>query len=97
VYIWLILQAYLVVALARGRRGRVEIMMDILDEALSGVNKTGIVYGANMNFNMAERYLPLLISRGLLVKSDGAQGDVYKITARGREVLKNYKRVREFV
>ena len=83
--------------MARGRRGRVEIMMDILDEAFVGVNKTGIVYGANMNFNMAERYLPLLINRGLLVKLDGERGDVYKITKRGREVLKNYKRVREFV
>ena len=79
------------------RRGRVEIMMDILDEALGGVNKTSIVYGANLNFNMAERYLPLLLNRGLIVKLDGERGDVYKITARGREVLKNYKQIRSFV
>lgn len=85
------------IVLARGRRGRVEIMMDILDEAFRGVNKTGIVYGANLNFSMAEKYLPLLISRGLLVKSNGERGDVYKITERGREVLENYKRFREFV
>ena len=85
------------IVLARGRRGRVEIMMDILDEAFAGVNKTGIVYGANLNFNMAERYLPLLITRGLLVKLDGERGNMYKVTERGREVLKNYKRVREFV
>ncbi len=83
--------------MARGRRGRVEIMMDILDEAFRGVNKTGIVYGANLNFNMAERYLPLLINRGLLVKLDGQTGDVYKITERGREVLENYRQIREFV
>ena len=71
--------------------------MDILDEALGGVNKTGIVYGANLNFNMAERYLPLLINRGLLARLNGERGDVYRITDQGREILKNYKRVREFV
>ena len=72
-------------------------MMDILDEAYRGVNKTGIVYGANLNFDMAARYLPLLINRGLLVKSDGERGDVYKITERGKKVLENYKRIRAFV
>ena len=85
------------IVLARGRRGRIEIMMDILDEASASVNKTGIVYGANLNFNMAGRYLPLLINRGLLIKLDGERGNVYKITERGREILKNYRRVREFV
>ena len=79
------------------RRGRVEIMMDILDETLGGVNKTSIVYRTNLNFNMAERYLPLLLNRGLIVKLDGERGDVYKITERGREVLKNYKQIRDFV
>jgi len=86
-----------VVVLARERRGRVEIMMDILDEAFRGVNKTKIVYGANLNFNMAERYLPLLLTRGLMVKLDGERGDLYRITERGREVLKNYKQIRDFV
>ena len=72
-------------------------MMDILDEAFAGVNKTGIVYGANLNFNMAGRYLALLINRGLLVKLNGESGDLYRITERGREILKNYKQIREFV
>jgi len=72
-------------------------MMDILDEAFRGVNKTKIVYGANLNFNMAERYLPLLLTRGLMVKLDGERGDLYRITERGREVLKNYKQIRDFV
>jgi predicted transcriptional regulator len=86
-----------VVVLACGRRGRVEIMMDILDEALRGVNKTGIVYGANLNFNMADRYLSFLMNKGLLVKLDGERGSVYKITEQGREVLKNFRRIRKFV
>ena len=79
------------------RRGRVEIMMDILDEASRSVNKTKIVYGANLNFNMAEKYLPLLIERKLLVEADGSDGVVYEITERGREILKDYKRIRELI
>ena len=86
-----------VFVLVRGRRGRIEIMMDILDEASRGVNKTRIVYGANLNFKMVGRYLPLLMKRGLIVRLDGESGDVYGITERGREILKNYRRVREFV
>ena len=83
--------------LVRGRRGRVEIMMDILAKASGGVNKTGIVYGANLNFKMVGRYLPLLIERGLVVRLDGEGGDVYEITERGREVLKNYREIKRFV
>lgn len=72
-------------------------MMDILDKASGVVNKTGIVYGANLNFNMADRYLPLLMKRGLLVKLDGKSGDVYRVTESGREVLKNYREIKKFV
>ncbi len=81
--------------LVHKRRGRVEIMMDILDKASSGANKTKIVYGANLNFNMTKRYLPLLIERGLIVQVNGDNGALYKITERGREILRDYKRIRE--
>ncbi len=79
------------------RRGRIEILMDILDKASGGVNKTGIVYGANLNFNMAERYLPLLIKRGLMVRLDGEKGVVFRVTEKGRGVLKSYRVVKEVV
>jgi len=72
-------------------------MMDILDKASGGVNKTGIVYGANLNFNMAERYLPLLMKRGLIVRLDGERDVVYRVTERGQEVLKNYREIKRFV
>jgi len=83
--------------LVRERRGKIEIMMDILDKASGGVNKTGIVYGANLNFNMAERYLPLLMKRGLIVRLDGERDVVYRVTERGQEVLKNYREIKRFV
>lgn len=75
------------------RRGRIEILMDILEEASSSVNKTKIVYGANLNFVMAERYLPLLIERELIVKVDGKKGVIYKTTEKGRKVLKDFRQI----
>lgn len=69
-------------------------MMDVLAEASKGVNKTHIVYGANLNFNIGEKYLSLLLDKGLLVKvvEDGER--LYKTTERGVEVLNDYKRIR---
>jgi len=86
-----------VIVLVPERRGRIEIMMAILDKTSKGVNKTKIVYGANLNFNMAERYLPLLIKQGLVFRLNGETGHVYEITERGREVLKNYKEIKKFI
>ena len=83
--------------MTRERRGKIEIMMDILDKASGGVNKTRIVYGANLNFDMAGRYLPLLMKRGLILRFNGEKGVEYRITERGRGVLRNYKQIREFV
>ena len=67
------------------RRTRIEIMRDMLEvvrEGEGGVNKTKIVYGANLNFERASRILNWLIERGL-VRSDS---DTYKITERGEEI-----------
>jgi predicted transcriptional regulator len=83
--------------LGHKRRGRVEIMMDILDEVSSSVNKTRIVYSANLSSNMAETYLPFLIERKLLAKADGDNGVLYEITERGREILRDYRRIRELI
>ncbi|MCK4736235.1 MAG: hypothetical protein KAT65_27530 [Methanophagales archaeon] len=67
------------------RRTRIEIMKDMLEvvrEGEGGVNKTKIVYGANLNFERASRILNWLIERGL-VRSNS---DTYKITERGEEI-----------
>ena len=67
------------------RRTRIEIMKDMLEvvrEGEGGVNKTKIVYGANLNFERASRILNWLIGKGL-VRSNS---DTYKITERGEEI-----------
>jgi len=74
-----------------------DIIMDILAEALKEVNKTHIVYGANLNFNLGQKYLSLLIDKELLIKVAGDGGTLYKTTERGIEVLNNYRRIKRFV
>jgi len=47
-------------------RGRLGIIIDILEIAKKGVNKTSIVYGANLNFQITKNYLALLLENGLM-------------------------------
>jgi predicted transcriptional regulator len=48
------------------RRSRFDIIVDILTTSIEGVNKTKIVYDANLNFKVAKEYLDFLIEAGLL-------------------------------
>ncbi len=73
------------------RRGRLEIMVDILSTAREGVRKTEMVYKANLNFNRAERYIPFLEERGLMEIS----GAVFKTTEKGGDFLREYQTINE--
>ena len=48
------------------RRNNLEIEADILDLSQTGIRKTHLVYGANLNFTIVKKYLSNMISRGLL-------------------------------
>ena len=48
------------------RRSRIDIVVDVLDVAKNGVNKTAIVYRTNLNFRLADKYIELLEKQGLL-------------------------------
>ncbi len=48
------------------RRSRMDIIIDVLDVAQMGVNKTSVVYRTNLNFKLAEKYLELLQKQGLV-------------------------------
>lgn len=77
------------VLLVRARRGRAKIIMDILDEALKGANKTKIMYRANLNFSRFDRYFRELSKKGLIeVVDDPDRSVVYRTTERGRKVLR---------
>jgi predicted transcriptional regulator len=48
------------------RRTRIDIIIEILEAAKAGVNKTGLVYRTNLNFRLAEKYIELMEKQGFL-------------------------------
>jgi len=74
----------------KSRRSRTEVILDILDEALEGVNKTRLMYSCNLNFGRFNTYFKELLNAGLIEKlEDSNPGGVviYKTTEKGRELL----------
>jgi predicted transcriptional regulator len=76
------------------RRGRLDIINDILSIATDGAGKTAIVYHANLNFNRADVYIDLLLREGLLDLVDGPVVR-YRTTEKGLEFLRAYRELRQ--
>ena len=71
------------------RRSRIDIIIEILEVAKAGVNKTSIVYRANLNFTLAEKYLELLEMQGLVEN----KSDKYITTENGKIFLGKAKEI----
>lgn len=71
------------------RRSPVEVVADILTEALNGASKTRIMYRANLNFLRLNRYFSELLEKGLIVKENDSDGRTvyYKTTEKGKDLL----------
>ena len=69
------------------RRCKFDIIVAILDVVSSSATKTKIVYDANLNFNLAAKYLDLLQERKFIRIND----NVYEITSEGKTFLKKAK------
>lgn len=77
------------------RRNAVQIIADVLSVASSGVNKTRIVYRANLNAVRAEKYIRYLMARGFMSVEEGPAGGVYTVTEKGKEWLSKYKELEQ--
>ncbi len=77
-------------------RGKLEIVADILSEAKNPSTKTSIVYGANLSFEQAERYLEHCLDWGLLRVFEEKNKN-YQITEKGREFLETVDSLREMI
>ena len=73
------------------RRGKLEIIEDVLFVARNGARKTEIVDKTNLNFARIASYLQYLEDKGLLEIS----GPLYKTTSKGKEFLQDYQKMRE--
>jgi len=71
------------------RRSRIDIIIDVLEVAIMGVNKTSVVYKSNLNFRLAEKYLELLQKHGLVEK----RVDKYITTDKGKIFLQKAKEI----
>lgn len=82
----------------RSKRAWLDVAASILDVANTkvGVNKSRIVYKANLNFHRFERYIEVLMGKGLIEEHSGS-GALLKTTERGREFLRRYGSMRELI
>ena len=81
------------------RRSRVDVICDILSEALSDANKTRLMYQCNLNFIRFNRYLQELLDAGLIEKvTPNPKGAIlYRTSDKGRELVKVLRRANEFM
>ncbi len=78
------------------RRSNIEIIADIL--RLGHTKKTDIMYGCDLCFSQAQRYLPFLLEKGLLKEDARVKGRrTYQPTAEGKRLLVHIERVRELM
>lgn len=70
------------------RRNDLDICADILKTAKTGAKKTRIVYNANLNFKIIEKYLRKLIENGLLQQ---AEDQNFLTTQKGVQFLHRYR------
>jgi len=84
---------------AKRRRSRIEVICDILSEALGGANKTRLMYHCNLNFMRFNRYLQELLDAGLIERVGSNPEDVvlYKTSDKGRELIRVLRKAGEFL
>ena len=74
------------------KRGRNEIISQILSTCLEGANKTRIVYQANLNFRTVNPYMDILIKNHLIEASQG-EHILYRTTEKGKSLLESMNNV----
>ena len=79
----------------RSRRGNLGVIADILGVCLDVVAlKTNIVYRANLNFNLATKYIDELVEKRLL-RIQHHSRRTYETTEKGREFLELYGELKQ--
>jgi len=76
------------------RRDYMKVVEAILTTASNGASKTRIVYQANLNFKICQRYLKDLESKDLLMPVKDSPKR-YMTTEKGKEFLDHYSKIKE--
>jgi len=78
------------------RRTRLDIIIDILLLVVNkGANKTKIVYGANLNFKIAHKYIEFMLETGLIEERKKDGKTLYYATEKGICILEKYRELME--
>lgn len=77
------------------KRSRFEIFVAILKITVDGANMTKIVYGANINFKMAQKYLEYLLDNDFVTVSSQNGKKTYSTTDKGKDFVKKYGELEE--
>jgi len=79
-------------------RSRIDIIANILKEAIDGAKKTQIMYKCNLSFKQLQIYLNFLIEKNFLktvrVKGSNSSMEFFEITRKGRDFLKAYNNIK---
>jgi predicted transcriptional regulator len=75
------------------KRDKLRIIVSILENCLNGANKTKIVYKTNLNFKVANTYLDMLKSEGLLVAENPGPREICFTSMEGKDLLKTIKMI----
>lgn len=80
----------------RIKRGKLEIMVEILTRSMEGTGKTRLMYSANLSFEQLEMYLKTLTEKGFVESIGGdSQGKTYRTTETGRLVVEMYRNMKQ--
>ena len=77
------------------KRSEVEIFADILRTAMIGVRKSHIVYQANLNFDIVEKYLNLLKKSNLI--NGPYENKIFRTTKKGQKYLDHFEGFQKYV
>ncbi len=83
------------------RRGRLEVINEILSIARKPTTKTRICKKANMSFEMGKKYLDLLLENDLIEfessRNDDLKEGYYSTTDYGFEFLRNFNQIERLI
>ncbi len=74
-----------------GRRGDLDIIADILSITFQPINKTNIMYKANLSFTQLKSYLEEIKNAGLVEEKNSPI--TYRITEKGKKFLTIYSEI----
>jgi predicted transcriptional regulator len=74
----------------RNNRGKIEIMIDIVNITLEGVTKTKIMYGCNLSYAQTRYYLKRVLECEFVVQNESEGVTIYRATEKGRTLVAHY-------